>query len=248
MANGKAFDFDCDSNHFTGAVKSFSRWLVRESQLKSDPLIGLRKMNAAVDRRRVRRAFTDDELKRLLLTTQSSRKTYRGTHWQFTCTDRVMHYRTAANTGLRAKELASLTKDSFDFEAKTLTVEASNTKNRQRAVLPLSEAIIEPVKSFCQKLRTNELFPGRWIAQRMAGKMLARDLKRCGIVQVDSRGRCLDFHSLRYTFVSALARGKVHPAVAQRLARHSSIELTMSVYTDLNVDDLRGGVNALAFG
>ncbi len=141
--NGKRSISIGTSNHYVGSVKSFSHWLVRESHLKADPLIGLRKMNADVDRRRIRRAFTDDELKRLLLITQESKKTYRGEAWQFTCRDRVMLYTLAANTGLRAKELASLTIHSFDLESKIMTVEASNTKNRQRAVLPLSELLFE---------------------------------------------------------------------------------------------------------
>src|SRR5690606_3539794 len=89
------------------------------------------------------------------------------------------------------------------------------------------------------------LFPGNWIRQRMAGKMLKRDLLRCGIAAEREDGKVLDFHSLRYTFISNLARGGVHPAHAQRLARHSDINLTMSVYTSLTLDELRGAVDVL---
>jgi len=72
----------------------------------------------------------------------------------------------------------------------------------------------------------------------MAGKMLKRDLKRTDIPYVIG-GKFADFHSLRHTFITNLALAEVHPAKAQRLARHSTIALTMNVYTSLNIEDLR---------
>ena len=47
----------------------------------------------------------------------------------------------------------------------------------------------------------------------------------------DHAGLVADFHSLRHTFISNLARAGVHPKLAQSLARHSDINLTMSRYT-----------------
>lgn len=58
-------------------------------------------------------------------------------------------------------------------------------------------------------------------------RMLRQDLEAIGIEQKDSAGRIADFHTLRHTFVTMLARSGVHPNVAQKLARHSSIGLTM---------------------
>lgn len=61
--------------------------------------------------------------------------------------------------------------------------------------------------------------------------MFKADLDATGIVQEDSTGKRADFHALRHTFISNLASGGVHPKVAQSLARHSDINLTMSRYT-----------------
>jgi hypothetical protein len=55
-------------------------------------------------------------------------------------------------------------------------------------------------------------------------------------------GRVLDFHSLRYTFVTRLAQAGVHPRTAQALARHAKIETTMQIYTDLDHLDLHAAV------
>lgn len=41
----------------------------------------------------------------------------------------------------------------------------------------------------------------------------------------------IDFHALRHTFITNLARGGVHPKLAQDLARYSDINLTMSRYS-----------------
>ena len=65
------------------------------------------------------------------------------------------------------------------------------------------------------------------------------------LVYKDERGRYFDFHALRGQFVSNLARAGVHPKVAQQLARHSTINLTMGSYTHLDTADLAGALQAL---
>ena len=47
----------------------------------------------------------------------------------------------------------------------------------------------------------------------------------------DHAGSVADFHALRHTFISNLARSGVHPKQAQTLARHSDINLTLNRYT-----------------
>jgi integrase len=71
------------------------------------------------------------------------------------------------------------------------------------------------------------------------------DFDAAGIPARDAEGRCVDFHSLRTTFVTWLAMTGAHPRSAQALARHGSIDLTMNVYTDLRLVDLKGTVERL---
>jgi len=54
-----------------------------------------------------------------------------------------------------------------------------------------------------------------------------------------------DFHSLRHTFISMLAVSGVNPKVAQQLARHSTITLTMDRYTHLPSEQLTRAVGLL---
>jgi integrase len=55
----------------------------------------------------------------------------------------------------------------------------------------------------------------------------------------------MDFHALRHTFLTHLAASGVHPKVAQVLARHSTIVLTMGHYTHMQALDVAGDLEKL---
>jgi integrase len=75
--------------------------------------------------------------------------------------------------------------------------------------------------------------------------MLRADLAAADIPYEDTAGRVFDFHALRHQFISGLASAGVHPKVAQTLARHSTITLTMDRYTHLAVADVSGALECL---
>ena len=52
------------------------------------------------------------------------------------------------------------------------------------------------------------------------------------------KGRVLDFHSLRGTFITWLSREAFHPRKVQLLARHSDINSTMKTYTYLTLKEV----------
>src|SRR5262249_49729161 len=76
-------------------------------------------------------------------------------------------------------------------------------------------------------------------------KILNRDLKLAGIPKRDDRGRTLDVHALRTTFGTLLSKGGVAPRTAQAAMRHSDIKLTMGVYTDPKLLDVRSALDTL---
>jgi integrase len=61
----------------------------------------------------------------------------------------------------------------------------------------------------------------------------------------DQDGRFADFHSLRHTFITNLIKANVSPKVAQTLARHSDIRLTMDIYTHVDQDEQKGAIEKL---
>jgi len=76
-------------------------------------------------------------------------------------------------------------------------------------------------------------------------KILDRDLAAAGIPKRDERGRTVDVHALRHTFGTHLSKNGVAPRTAQAAMRHSSLDLTMDVYTDPSLLDVAGALDVL---
>jgi len=75
--------------------------------------------------------------------------------------------------------------------------------------------------------------------------MLASCATLACIPKKDSRGWTVDVHAMRHTFGTLLSRGNVAPRTAQAAMRHSSIDLTMNVYTDPQLLDVAGALERL---
>ncbi len=227
-------------NAEVGAFKSFTRWLVRAERMRTDPMVSVSNLNTRTERRHPRRALSDAEIVRLLDAAERGPR-FRG----FTGPERAMLYRLALETGLRASELGSLTPGSFllgDVDQATVTVEAACSKHRREDVLPLRREMAEAVAAFVEGKEPQA------VLFRMPDKpadMLKRDLKAAGILYRDASGRVADFHALRHTFITRLARSGVTPAVAKSLARHSTITLTMDHYTHTLMEDERSALDRL---
>ena len=76
--------------------------------------------------------------------------------------------------------------------------------------------------------RRVEVSPGKWKIEKR-----------------DERGRTVDVHALRHTFGTLLSAAGVAPRTAQAAMRHSTIDLTMNVYTDPKLLDVAGAMEAL---
>jgi len=84
------------------------------------------------------------------------------------------------------------------------------------------------------------LFP-----ERVAANVFNRDLAAAGIAKHDDRGRVLDVHALRGTFITGLQKAGASLREAQALARHSDPKLTANLYTDPTLLNPAGRVAAL---
>ncbi|MBX3459228.1 MAG: site-specific integrase [Planctomycetes bacterium] len=208
----------------------FGEWMVNRERATRHPFRNLPRFSGPAARER--RALALHEISALLQAAEAGPRRTR-----LTGPARALLYRLALETGLRASELQSLTRASFDLDGATVTVNAEHTKNHQRADLPLRAPLVALLRAhLANKLPTAQAFAlgyGEW----RSAEMLRADLKAAGVPYQDDSGRVADFHALRHTFVSNLARSGVHPKTAQVLARHSTIELTMGTYTHLRRDD-----------
>ena len=175
--------------------------------------------------------------------------------------ERALIYKTMILTGLRRGELASLTIGSLflDCPAPYLILEAKNAKNRQLTEIPLREDLAGDLKAWID-LRAkhnraaviqieiaNDISlhePFLKVPKQLI-RTLDRDLSVAGIPKTDDRGRTIDVHALRHSFGSLLSAGGVAPRTAQAAMRHSSIDLTMNVYTDPRLLDIAGALESL---
>jgi len=76
-------------------------------------------------------------------------------------------------------------------------------------------------------------------------RVFSRDLAAASIARYDDRDRVVDVHALRHTFGTHLSRAGVAPRVAMAAMRHSSLELTMNIYTDPALLDVDAAINSL---
>ena len=180
--------------------------------------------------------------------------------------ERELVYKLAVTTGLRKNELASLTIGQLDLDADCphVRLNAADEKNRQGNSIPLRRDVADELREWVSSLRNGEAGSTDVLAFRRDAapverpastpllnvpdafcKILDRDLKVAGIPKRDDRGRTIDVHALRHTFGTMLSMAGVAPRVAQAAMRHSSIDLTMNVYTDPRLLDVQGAVESL---
>ena len=228
-------------NHYVQAIDGFCNWLVAGGRLVSNPLASLERLNAEVDVRHKRRALTPEEFAALLDAARNSKKKVQC----YTGPERARVYLLSYMTGLRRKELASLTPASFLLEGEqpVLRVEAACSKRRKHDVLPLHAELIPILRTWIEGLEEDEyLFPG--LAKKKTWLMVQKDLEDAGIPYKTKDG-VADFHAAgRHTHVTELLRSGATLPEARELARHSDVRLTMR-YTHIGLDDQAKALSGL---
>jgi integrase len=250
-------------NYYLRSCKQFCRWAIRDRRTADNALTHLQGWNARLDRRHARRALEPEEISWLLTTAQASAWQYRG----MTGRDRHALYAVALGTGLRAGELASLTPDNFRLEEDPPVVHllAAYAKNEKEVDQPIPCDVVTLLRGYLADKSTQDLvWPGTW-SERSA-RMFQHDLEEARqrwlaagadaeerapraessfLAYRDGAGLVADFHALRHSFITLLAKSGVSPKLAQSLARHSDINLTMSRYTHVVVQDQATALAAL---
>ena len=203
-------------NHYLQGMVSFLNWLERVGRIKANPLKYVGKVEERGQRRRERRAFTDEELRKLV---QKSGP-------------RGIIYFMAARTGLRQEELRQLTWADVNLEADApfVVVREWSAKNKKEERVCLVPEIVDALRAY----RASDFAPGDLVFPNgiPRASRLKVDEKRNGIEYRDESGRYADFHALRYTWATFLQRNGVAQRFAMKLMRHSDIKLTAKVYTD----------------
>ncbi len=215
------------ANDYLEAARCFFNWLIKAGRAQVNPLVSVEKAKTEGRQTRARRSFTVDEIKKLLAVAG----------------ERKAVYLMAVHTGLRRSELAALKWADLRLEeAKPFVlVRASTTKNSKVAPMSLHP---EVVAALCEIKSASQ--PGDLVFKRFPRiERFKRDLKAAGISYADALGRFADFHSLRKTLCTNLARAGVPRRTAMSVMRHSDSKLTDKVYTDENLLGVETAIDVL---
>jgi len=219
-------------------LKNFTRWLHQKGRLLMDPLAGLQRFRTQGFETKRRRALTLAEQQRFVAAAERGPDV-----GGISGPDRAMLYRFALATGFRKSECASLSVSSFNLDARIphVRLTGNNAKNRKTVEQPLPRSIVPLLRSWLMgRVGSRAVWPG--LAQVDTAGLVKGDLARAKIEVKNSAG-VVDFHALRHTFGTTLAVSGATPAEAQRLMRHSTMELTMRTYTHITDRDIAKAVS-----
>lgn len=216
-------------NEYLNSSRAVLNWMVKQGRIPDNPLKHIAHADVRGKQQR-RRAFTDDELNRLLAVAPPSIR---------------LLYLAAAFTGLRIGELRQVVWGDLNLDSTRphIRVRASTTKNRKEAVLPIHPQLLDELKA----LRPADREQNDLVFHQHAHvyRRIRIDMREARIKRLDSMGRKLDFHALRYTFATKLAASGVSQRLAQELLRHSDPRLTANIYTDVTQLPTFEAVNGL---
>ena len=215
-------------NEYLGALTTFCNSLLKHGKIHVNPFSVVNRIDTRGQKTFYRRALTDEEQKRLLSVKNLERRT--------------MYY-LGIGVGLRHGEIEKLdwTDFNLDIPKPTVILRASITKNKKRAILPLSFDVVQALKEYRQDKTSGLLFLKKIRFERQ----MRQDWKEAGISVYDEYGKKADFHALRVTFCTNLQKSGVSFQLAQILMRHSDYRLTSEIYTDAGAFDLHAAVNSI---
>ncbi len=195
-------------------ANAFFRWMESHGRMETNPLKVVSRIELRGKEKVQRRAFTEDELKRL--------RDVSGRRW--------LVYWMAVTTGLRRGELNALEWGDLQLDgARCLVrVRASISKNKRSVELPVGDdlgAALRQIRPSDGPL-DGKVFKG-WIPKM---KRFSKDLAAAGIPYVNEQGQRADFHAFRTTLATNLLNAGVAFRVVMEFMRHSDPKLTTKTY------------------
>ncbi len=114
-------------------------------------------------------------------------------------------------------------------------------------LFPISGRMPGGTNRATHKMIERDLMAARdqWIEEADTDAEKRRRLGSDFLCYGNHEGLFADFHSFRHLFITSLERAGISPKMAQTLARHSDIRLTLGVYTHVTVHDQTAAIESL---
>ncbi len=244
-------------------VVALVNWCVANGRCPDNPLSMITKLNEDLDKRRERRAYTDEEIVLLLNTAEKRsednfRRCNRGVN-KGKLTNKVTDaalakaraqgqykrqvYSFAVQTGLRRNEIIQLRWSDIDLTAMSIKVRIEVGKaDREDEVPIMPDLLPELVNYKPDGVKPTDLVFPHGITNSTAFNL---DLDHAGIVRKNEQNQYVDFHALRHTTATNLVRAGMLPMDLKDFMRHSRIETTMKFYVHTNMKDMHAAISRL---
>jgi integrase len=114
-------------------------------------------------------------------------------------------------------------------------------------LFPISGRVPGGIDRKTCKMVERDLMAARdqWLDDEKDEKKKAAMLQSDFLCYCNHDGLYADFHSMRHLFITSLERAGISPKMAQTLARHSDIRLTLGVYTNIEMHDRTAAIGSL---
>lgn len=203
-------------------LRTFFRFLCRESYLKSNPTTLL--LTPKLDKR-LPEFLTEDEMVKLLEAPSKDEL--------FCLRDRAI-LESLYSTGMRIGELVGLNIDDVDFIAGVVKVRGKGKKER---LLPVGEKALTALRRYIEnrKKKTDELFLNK-NGTRLSDRGV-RDILEKYIRQTSSKEN-ISPHTLRHSFATHLLNNGADLRSVQELLGHVNLSTTQ-IYTHLSTERLK---------
>jgi integrase len=170
------------------------------------------------------------------------------------------------STGLRRGELAGLTWESIDFRAGTVSIFSQRTMTvnneetigapkteKGRRIIPLSPRVLDALRDWRELQNEERAAFGeaytdtQYLFTDADGVPIRphRIRQRLNMLQEKAGVEVISVHNLRHTVATMLLAAGVHPKVVQEVLGHSSITVTLDMYTQVPQETLRAASDTL---
>jgi len=166
---------------------------------------------------------------------------------------------TALRTAARQGELVGLAWDAVDWRGKFITIrqtivngKVQSTKNRQSRRIPLTPKLYKVLKAHKKAMSNKALAAGKtvspWVFPSPTGLLMDPSKLRKEFVAVLKKAeiRSREFRSLRNSGLTVMAESGVPITALQRIAGHSSIEVTARFYLKVKPEGHEATLAALS--
>ncbi|MFC1781109.1 tyrosine-type recombinase/integrase [Planctomycetota bacterium] len=215
------------AGHYLDSLKSFINWAQLDQRITNNPIAKISKPTRDSEQKGI---LTAEQFIKLIKDTFEKNILIGRTSGQ----ERAILYILAGTTGIRKKELLSLTWSDINLSAENpfICIRASIAKNHKEALqplVPMAVSILQALKAHTRPTESDRVFPAFKKTINTAD-LIRDDLKVAGLPLFDREGNEIVFHSLRNSYISFLANSQTPAKVIQKLARHSDPKLTFNTY------------------